>query len=323
MRNTTPGRQPLKRTLNTILLSAIILSVFAAPVAAKGQKGQKGHKGHRVGICHFTDDEGGRLIYVGKRAVAVHLAHGDLECDFRRRIRHLCVSINGVDFIQKGNTSCDSTPTTGVAPNIAIANGDGAEAYAGNGSNNTATAEGIGATACAGLSGLDNATATATADWATAIAGAVATGAGCIVDESITNEAYGESTTAEATAVGSMAVAGGIFIENSQVDGSLTNEAVAQSFTASATGDDAVASAGGIFFKDSHYGSVTNGMVSADAMTATASGLRSTAAAGSISVEGAEDIVEDLSNIAYTTAEVIADASGTDSIAAASSIIIE
>ena len=47
---------------------------------------------------------------------------------------HFCISIDGVLVISQGTAVCDSTPTTGSAPNVALATGNQAKAYAGTNS---------------------------------------------------------------------------------------------------------------------------------------------------------------------------------------------
>lgn len=47
---------------------------------------------------------------------------------------HFCLSIDAVLVISQGSAVCDSTASTGSAPNIALASGDQAKAYAGTNS---------------------------------------------------------------------------------------------------------------------------------------------------------------------------------------------
>ena len=47
---------------------------------------------------------------------------------------NFCVSIDGVLLISVGTAVCDSTPTIGAEPNVALANGDQAQAFAGTNS---------------------------------------------------------------------------------------------------------------------------------------------------------------------------------------------
>jgi hypothetical protein len=79
----------------------------------------------------------------------------------------MCVSVDGVLILRAGTAKCFSDPS-GTSPNIAVANGSGAEADALNGNNNTATA--IGSTAFAIASDGNDNTASATGTGATASA---------------------------------------------------------------------------------------------------------------------------------------------------------
>jgi hypothetical protein len=80
----------------------------------------------------------------------------------------MCVSVNGVLILTSAGTAkCFSDPS-GASPNIAVANGSGAEADALNGNDNTATA--IGSAAFASASDGNNNTASATGSGATASA---------------------------------------------------------------------------------------------------------------------------------------------------------
>ncbi len=116
-----------------------------------------------------------------------------------QEVPDLCVSVNGVERVDLGTATCSSTVSDGAA-NVARANGDGAFAEAGfvaGDSGNRATATGDGANAFA--EDGDNNTATATGD-ATAFAGdgdnniATATG-----DDALALAGDGDNNTATAT----------------------------------------------------------------------------------------------------------------------------
>ncbi|MCB0173096.1 MAG: thrombospondin type 3 repeat-containing protein [Anaerolineae bacterium] len=89
---------------------------------------------------------------------------------------NFCLSIDGVLLESQGTAVCGSSPTTGQEPNVAVANGDGATAYAAvhangtslPGDNNTAIAIGDNAVAIAGEG--DNNSATASGNSARALA---------------------------------------------------------------------------------------------------------------------------------------------------------
>ncbi|MCB0173094.1 MAG: hypothetical protein KDI02_17485 [Anaerolineae bacterium] len=125
---------------------------------------------------------------------------------------NFCLSIDGVLLENRGTAVCDSSATTGQEPNIAIADGDVAEAYAGVNSdgtpsdsdNNQATALGYEAFALA--TNGDNNSATATGDYASAGAlggnnnSAIATGESAYASANIGNNNSATATGYRASA---------------------------------------------------------------------------------------------------------------------------
>jgi len=153
---------------------------------------------------------------------------------------NFCLSIDGELLISQGTALCDSTATTGTGSNVAVANGDGAEAYAAvappidptpiPGANNSATAVGDRAVALAGFGNNNSATAIGedsevlVFDGDNNSATATGTGARAGADEGDNNTAVASGANAEAyasdginnraTATGDGAIAVAHFGEN-------------------------------------------------------------------------------------------------------------
>jgi hypothetical protein len=112
---------------------------------------------------------------------------------------NICVSVDGVAIIGPvGTATCESIKSTGTSPNTAVADGSGADAFAGNGDGNTATA--IGTSSAARTDQGNSNTAAATGDNANAQAhdgdrnSATATG-----DNAGAQAAFGNDNTATAS----------------------------------------------------------------------------------------------------------------------------
>ena len=329
-------------------------------------------------MCVISPKMESRIISVPEDTLEDHLAHGDVECEFEIEVNpeNICININGVAFRQEGEATCDSmSPTESdfvkasaddteasagrSGKNMAIAIGYGAQASvgngsnntaiaigyeakasAGNGSNNTARADGIGTTACAGLLGYSNTTATASTDGATAVAGAVADDAGCVLSDlapqvstklvtqasggSISNDVECTEVSASADAEGATAVAAGVNIRNSNL-GNITNiieagESGSCSVEATANVDYATAVAAGINIRNSNVGGDFTNHVVADAITASATALRSTAAAGGITVQDS-DVSGDFTNDVVADTFSATTTGGDDSKAVTGSVL--
>ncbi len=156
---------------------------------------------------------------------------------------NICVSVDGVPILGPvGTARCGSTKSATDRPDTAIADGDGAEAFAGNGDGSAATAIGVLANASADQG--DGNSATATGDGSTAQADngdnntATANGANALAHAGFGNDN-------SATANGDSALASGIGNSNTATatGDSAVADANGANNSATATGDHAVASA--------------------------------------------------------------------------------
>src|SRR5689334_12776589 len=76
------------------------------------------------------------LLSVGLPVLAVTSRAGAANGENR------CVSVDGVKLVQSGTAECESSPSHGTQPNIAIANGANSQAFVNRGDNNEARANG-------------------------------------------------------------------------------------------------------------------------------------------------------------------------------------
>lgn len=140
---------------------------------------------------------------------------------------NFCVSIDGVLLISVGTAVCDSTPTVGAEPNVAIANGNYAIALAledmivfGSQPSNNLNASAIGNSATAWARAGDSLTATAHGELALAISHS--------------------GTNSSATAIGNQANAQVFFGDNNHAS------ATEQAYTTAGNGNNNTATASGI-----------------------------------------------------------------------------